>query len=143
MNRDYPAHPLPAVLAMVRHGDHVLLARRGKGATPDPWGFPGGAVEVGETVLAAAERELAEETGLCARAEAVVEVFDIIVPDGLGRVRTHFVVNAVRMGPATGTAAPASDVVETGWFSLERIAALPTHPNLVRLAAALLARTAE
>lgn len=126
---------------MLARGDKVLLARRGKGPTPDPWGFPGGMVEVGESVLAAAERELAEETGIRARAERVVEVLDIIVHDGDGRVRTHFIANAVRMTWLSGEAMAASDVVECGWFSLAEITALPSHPNLPRLAAALLAGT--
>ncbi|NFV80572.1 NUDIX hydrolase [Magnetospirillum aberrantis] len=138
MNRDYPPHPIPAALAMVVRDGRVLLARRGKGNTPDPWGFPGGAVEVGETVLAAAQRELAEETGIRARPERVVEVFDIIVHDASGRVRTHFVVNAVRMTTPEGEAHPASDVIETGWFTLDQISTLPRHPNLDRLAAAML-----
>lgn len=139
MDRDYPKHPLPAVLAMVARDGRVLLARRGKGATPDPWGFPGGLIEVGESVLAAAERELAEETGIRATAERVVEVLDIIVRDGDGRVRTHFIANAVRMRWASGEPTPASDVIACGWFTPADIAALPCHPNLPRLAAALLA----
>ena len=139
MNRDYPAHPLPAVLAMVARDGRVLLARRGKGREPDPWGFPGGLIEVGETVLAAAERELAEETGIHARAEAVVEVLDIIVHDYAGRVKNHFIAHAVRMSWQRGEPVAASDVVETGWFTPAQIAALPCHPILPRLAAALLA----
>lgn len=139
MNRDYPAHPLPAVLAMVARGGRVLLARRGKGPQPDPWGFPGGLVELGETVLAAAERELAEETGIRARAQAVVEVVDIIRRDEDGRVRTHFIAAAVRLDWLAGEPAAASDVVEAGWFTPDQIAAMTCHPDLPRLAAALLA----
>lgn len=140
MDRDYPSHPLPAAVAMVARGERVLLARRGKGTQPDPWGFPGGLIEVGETVLDAAARELAEETGVRARPEAVSEVLDVIVRDGDGRVRSHFVLNAVRMTWLEGDPQAASDAVEAGWFTLEQIAALRCHPHVARLAAALLAR---
>lgn len=139
MNRDYPHHPLPAVLAMTARDGKVLLARRGKGDTPDPWGFPGGLIELGESVLAAAERELAEETGIRASAERVAEVLDIIIRDGDGRVRSHFIANAVRMAWISGEPVAASDVVECGWFTLDQIAGLSCHPNLPRLAAAVLA----
>lgn len=139
MSRDYPHHPLPAVLAMVTRGGKVLLARRGKGDTPDPWGFPGGLIEVGESVLAAAERELAEETGIRAAAERVAEVLDIIIHDGDGRVCSHFIANAVRMAWVSGEPVAASDVVECGWFTLAEIAGMSCHPNLPRLAAAMLA----
>lgn len=139
MDRDYPAHPLPAVIAMVARDGRVLLARRGKGPQPDPWGFPGGLIEVGETVLQAAARELAEETGVQAHAETVAEVLDVIVHDDAGRVRSHFVLNAVRLSWQAGEPLAASDAVDAGWFTLDQIAALPCHPHLARLARALLA----
>lgn len=137
MSRDYPAHPLPAVIAMVARDGRVLLARRGKGPAPDPWGFPGGLVELGETVLEAAARELLEETGVQARPTAVVEVLDVIQRDEAGRVRTHFVLSAVRMDWLAGEPVAASDAIEAGWFTLDQIATLRCHPHLPRLAAAL------
>lgn len=45
----------------VREGDRVLLQRRGD---HDAWGFPGGAIELGESAAEAAIRETREETGL-------------------------------------------------------------------------------
>ena len=42
----------------------LLLIRRGRGAGVGKWSIPGGRVEFGETLQAAVERELAEETGL-------------------------------------------------------------------------------
>lgn len=138
-SRDYPSHPLPAVVAMVARGDRVVLVRRGKGAGPDPWGFPGGLIEPGETVAQAAVRELAEETGIRAEAGGVAEVIDIIVRDGDGRVRTHYVLNAVPCRWLAGEPAAASDAIAAGWFTLAEIAAMSCHPHLPRLAAMVLA----
>ena len=56
--------PKLGAIAVVVRNDHVLLARRGKEPDAGLWGFPGGHVELGETALQAAVRELREETGV-------------------------------------------------------------------------------
>jgi 8-oxo-dGTP diphosphatase len=54
-----------ATLAFVSHGDDVLLLRRPPGKRfAGRWNGPGGHVEPGEDVKAAARRELREESGL-------------------------------------------------------------------------------
>ncbi len=54
---------LGAIAVLVRD-DRALLVQRGKMPDAGLWGFPGGHVEPGETALAAAVRELREETGV-------------------------------------------------------------------------------
>lgn len=54
---------VPAVIAsLVDDGGRVLLLERSDG--DDLWGFPGGAVEPGESAVEALKREVREETGL-------------------------------------------------------------------------------
>lgn len=60
----------------------VLLQRRGDS---NKWGFPGGALEIGETPQAAAVREAKEETGLDVEVGRVIGVYndlDIRYPSG-------------------------------------------------------------
>ena len=60
----------------------VLLQRRGDSGK---WGFPGGAVELGETPEMAAVRELKEETGLDVEVKHLIGVFtecDMKYPNG-------------------------------------------------------------
>lgn len=58
--------------ACVVTDDKVLLQRRGDDGT---WGFPGGAIELGESASDAAVRETEEETGLRVRADALLGVY--------------------------------------------------------------------
>ena len=49
-------------------------------------------VEIGETLQAAAEREILEETGVRIRAREPIYTFDEIDRDEAGRVRFHYVI---------------------------------------------------
>lgn len=132
-------YPIPAVLALVRRADRVLLVRRNKGTQPDPWGFPGGKVEWGESLTEAAARELREETGLLAQAGPVLDCFDVIARDEQAKVRTHFVLTALLMGRARGLAQAGSDAACLDWFTQDQLRKLDTHPRVADLAAKALA----
>ena len=140
-SREYPAHPLPGVLAMVVRDGRVLLVERGREPDRGKWGFPGGLVEVGETAPVAALRELVEETAVLAEAGSVVEVFDVVTHDESGRVRFHFLLSAVRCHWLAGDGIAGDDAAQVGWFTPAEIARLPTSSNLPRLVAALMAAT--
>ena len=49
------------VAAVIREGDRIFAAQRGKGAQKDGWEFPGGKIEAGETPQQALVREIREE----------------------------------------------------------------------------------
>ncbi len=111
--------PILAALAVVVEPERVLLVRRLNEPDAGLWGFPGGKVEWGESVAAAALRELAEETGV--RAEAVdfltlIEVIDR-APGG-----HHFALAAVLCRRLSGEPVPADDVSEAAWHQLSTAA---------------------
>ena len=64
MQREFPDRPIVGVGVVVWRGDRVLLIQRGKAPRQGQWSLPGGAQELGETVVEAAVREVLEETGL-------------------------------------------------------------------------------
>ncbi|HEY8369734.1 MAG TPA: NUDIX domain-containing protein [Thermodesulfobacteriota bacterium] len=101
-DREYPLRPIVGVGAVVLDGDLVLLTRRGHPPNAGQWTLPGGAVEAGESLRAAVEHEVREETGLVVEAGPVVEVFERIVRDDDGRVRYHYVLVDFLCGLAAG-----------------------------------------
>ncbi|MCL2197737.1 MAG: NUDIX domain-containing protein [Defluviitaleaceae bacterium] len=58
---------------LVNDNGELLLQKRS--GTEDIWGFPGGALEVGESIEEAAIREVKEETGLDVEMEYLVGVY--------------------------------------------------------------------
>src|SRR5258708_15945992 len=83
--REYPGRPIVGVGAVIIDNDNeagrrVLLVRRGAPPLQGEWSLPGGVVELGETLRAAAERQSREETPLVVTAPAVLEVLHPIIP---------------------------------------------------------------
>lgn len=119
---------LPAACcAALQHVDgvtRVLLQQRGEPG--GPWGLPGGALDLGETVAEAAVRETREETGLDVEPRALLGVFSGARPhtypngDVVQSVVTVFVARAV----SGGLTADGAETRALGWFALD---ALP-HP---------------
>ncbi len=127
-NTQYPDAPRVAVGGVVLYQNKVLLVLRGQPPSEGKWAIPGGSVNLGETLQAAAEREVFEETGLRVKAGEVIFAFDTLVRDEAGRVKYHYVILDLRAEPLDGnqTPIPGDDARDAGWFSLEEIAALDT-----------------
>ena len=133
--RRYPERPIVGVLAVVLRGDTALVVRRANPPMAGRWGFPGGVLELGETVAEGAMRELLEETGVIAEAIGPLTVIDTIDRDEAGRVRFHYALVAVRGRWVSGEGVAADDAEEVAWLSRADIVArdLPVAPALLSL----------
>ena len=140
--RRYPDRPIVGVLAVVMRGDRALVVRRANPPMSGRWGFPGGVLELGETVAQGAMRELKEETGVQAVAAGPLTVIDTIDRDKEGRVRYHYTLVAVIGHWQSGEGIPGDDAGEVAWLTRSEIVDqnLPTAPALLPLIDLALAR---
>ncbi len=82
--------PRPGVSAAVFRDGDVLLVQRGKLPLRGIWSLPGGHIHRGERALAAAHRELAEETSVEADLKGVADAVDVILHHDDGTLRVHY-----------------------------------------------------
>ena len=97
--KSWSVAPYPPIFvtvdAVIEHGDHILLVKRGGLPGKGQWALPGGFVEDDETLLESAVREVREETGLDLAPEAIAShllgshVFDDPKRSARGRTITH------------------------------------------------------
>lgn len=122
MKREYPKRPIVGVGAVIVDAGRVVLVRRGAPPRQGQWSLPGGAVELGETLRAAAEREALEETGLAVKAGAIVEVLDRIIPGADGRMQYHYVLIDFLCRVQSGELNAGGDAAEVAWAEESELA---------------------
>lgn len=123
-----PRRPVPAVGVVCLRGAEVLLIRRGKPPLAGVWSLPGGRVEWGETLEAAALRELREETGVEAEILGLVDVVD-----GLFGPDVHYVLVDYAARWVSGEPQAGDDAAAAAFHALERIEALRMWEETVRV----------
>ena len=138
MKREYPPAPIVGVAAIIRQDDRLVLIRRAKEPARGYWTFPGGAVELGESLEDAVRREVLEETGLQVELGDVAAVIDRIHRDESGAVRYHFIIVDYHARPVGGALQPGDDAGDARWVGLEDLDGLNLTEKAGELARALL-----
>ncbi|WP_370584609.1 NUDIX hydrolase [Novosphingobium sp. KA1] len=131
---------MPAAIAVVLKDDTVLLVRRANPPDAGKWGFPGGKIDAGESIAAATERELAEETGVTARSICVLTALDAVDRDDDDHVRHHYILVASLCRWISGEPVAADDALEASWI---RIADLDQMTSELSADVAEVARLAQ
>lgn len=111
--------PIPTwyfALVVVRRGHRFLLTQEQKyGST---WSIPGGRVEPGESLVAAAVREVLEETGVPVRIDGILRI-EHAAADASARVRVLFTGTPMDDTPPKTTADAES--LGAAWLTIDEI----------------------
>lgn len=119
-----PIWPRAAASAVILRGDDVLLVRRGNPPRRGAWSLPGGKIEPGERARDAALREVAEETGVTAVIDGLVDVHDVIVRSDGGALEAHYVISVFFGRWLDGTPVAASDAAGARFCAIDTLATL-------------------
>ena len=112
-------------------GIKVLLIQRGGEPYKDKWAFPGGFMNIDETIEECAKRELEEETGLKASSVEQFYTFTDVNRDPRERVITVAHYALVRLEEVKG----GDDARSAQWFVMNEIPSLAfDHDRILRMA---------
>ena len=117
----------------------VLLIKRGKEPYKGYWSLPGGAQELGETLMECAQRELKEETGLEAGELKFAAVRDRISRNESQAIMHHYVLASFFANNPRGEAVAADDALAVRWCSIDEMHDLQTTPDTPEFIKAVLA----
>jgi len=129
--RDSMIRPVLCASAAAFRGGKLLLARRTK--PPFLWSLPGGAVEWGETLAAAALRELREETGVEAEAVGYAGHCEVMLRNEKGNVFEHFVILAFAARWRAGEARSGPEASAVEWVEPTRLGDYEITEGLVEI----------
>ncbi|KAI7839974.1 hypothetical protein COHA_006295 [Chlorella ohadii] len=144
--RNYPDEPRVGVGIVVlrqlppANTPEVLLIRRAKEPSKGMWCFPGGSLELGESLVECAVRETLEETGIHLRnAPREGEIFsdtldfpspvsssDAMIRDEQGRLMYHYAIINLAAAPEDPhqPPVPSDDVDAAEWFPVAQLRGL-------------------
>lgn len=124
--------PLMAVFSVVRRGGEVLLNRRKKQPFFGYIGFPGGKLELGETLAERMKIELEEETGLKADSQRLGAIVSTRIFDSQKKMTGHNMMFFFLVDEFKGKLLPEVEEGENFWWDASRVSELkPLYPDVV------------
>ncbi len=126
-----PDEPLRGVSIALSHDGKLLLVRRGRGGYRGLWSLPGGHVQSGESLPAAAARELREETGIVASIGRRIDTVEI-APSPENGIGDRYLLAVFEAEFVSGSVRAGDDAAEAGWFRAEDLSGLTLTPETRR-----------
>ena len=126
-NAPKPNSLVPAASAVVTNErGEILMQRR---VDNNFWALPGGTMDVGETIVETAEREVREETGLDVKVDGIIGTFSdprhiIEYSDGEIRQQFNICFHAILAG---GALRVSKESTEVRWIPREELEQLEIH----------------
>ncbi len=124
--RFVPVTPLLTVDTVIIYKEKIVFIKRKNPPFQGQFALPGGFVEVGETVEAAAVREAMEETGLDVRLLKILGVYSDPSRDPRGHT-----VSVCFLALGSGKLKAGSDAKDTGLFGIDEIPELAFDHNKI------------
>ncbi|MGN9846206.1 NUDIX hydrolase [Nonomuraea sp. H19] len=120
-----PNSLVPSVNVVVTNAaDDILMIRRTDNGN---WAVPGGAIDLGESIPAAAVRETEEETGILCEITGLVGTYSdpkhVILYTSNGEARQEFSL-VLTARPVSGEPRPSSESREVRWVPRDQVADL-------------------
>ncbi len=123
--------PVAGVGVVILDGGKVLLVQKRNGPFAGLWGVPGGKIELGETRIEAAHREVAEETGLEIELGDPIWIGEAIGPGE--EPAWHFTLVDFVARPIGGRLEPGDDAVAAKWVTPDEMRRLDLIPLMEAL----------
>jgi 8-oxo-dGTP diphosphatase len=116
--------------ALVIHEEKILLVRTKKDSESYLVG-PGGAIDDGESLREAAEREVEEETGVKCRAVRAV-MLENIRASRYQMLKVWYLCEYVSGAPEVTELAQKEDIIDVAWFGDEELANELVFPAIIK-----------
>lgn len=137
--RSYPQRPFLAVSAAIIRDGKVLIVRRARKPALNLYSLPGGAVEIGESLVDAVVREVREETALDVEPVALAGHREAIMRDRDGRVERHFVILSFASRWLKGEPVLNDELDDARWIDPGELSGYRTTEGLAEIVTAAVA----
>lgn len=117
MKKKLASFPRVGIGVMILRNDHILLGRRKGSLGEGSFGFPGGHLEIGESLEECAIREVREETGLVVKSLELICISTFIIE------QSHYIEFdfLTKIGFGSPVTCEQNRVESWNWFDIEKL----------------------